>query len=832
MSRTRPATRRRRILSLIAAGSLAASLLSVAPAVPAAAQEPDPPASLPDSVTLVGSLQSELGCPGDWQPDCAATHLELDVATQTYSGTFAVPAGSHEFKVAINDSWDESYGQDGANIPLTLAGLASVEFGYDPVSHRVSLAPVDLPETSPEQNAALAGQSLRKDLTREQFYFVMADRFANGDPSNDAGKLTGDRLTTGLDPTAKGFYHGGDLKGITDKLDYLKGLGVTSIWMTPSFKNKPVQGTGDNVSAGYHGYWITDFTQIDPHLGTNEELKTLIDEAHGKGLKVFFDIITNHTADVISTKSNYITKKDRPYTDAAGNAFDDIPFATGDTFPTLDPQTSFPYVPVLAPGDEDVKEPGWLNNPTYYHNRGNANFDGTEGDVYGDFVGLDDLFTEQPKVRDGLIDIYKSWAEFGIDGFRIDTVKHVNIGFWQKFSPEVLKAAKEAGKDKFFMFGEVYDANPKNTSRFTTEGKLQATLDFGFQAQATAFGQGKPTVGLRDLFANDDYYTDADSNVYSAPTFLGNHDMGRIGNFLTSASSGPAELQQRDELAHSLMYVTRGQPVVYYGDEQGFVGDLDSPGDQNARQDMFPSRVATYNDDPLIGTDKTTADDNFDTSHPLYQYISPAVRAAEEQPRARRWRPDSPVRLRQGGRLRLQPDRRQGPDRVRRRGQQLDLRGHRDVRHLHREGPLPRCLAAGAASAAQRQGGPGHRHRAAAVGLGVEGGGAGQALEVRARRVLQDPGRRRGRRRARRGRGVRTGRRVQPGFPGLATRRDHRVDAARHRRQRAVPGVPRRQRAGEGHLGGVSRRAEGQRRSLVGRQHLRRRRGRGSTLAG
>ncbi len=626
MHRPRPAVRPHRALSLIVAGSLAASMLSLLPASPAAAQEPDQPAALPGSVTLVGTMQSELGCSADWQPDCAATHLQLDPASQTYHRTFALPAGAQEFKIAVNNSWDESYGADGAaggaNMPLTLAGPAAVDFGYHPVSHRVSLTPIDLPTTSGRENAALAGQSLRTDLTREQFYFVMADRFANGDPGNDAGGLTGDRLTTGLDPTAKGFYHGGDLKGITEKLDYLKGLGVTSIWMTPSFKNKPVQGTGDDVSAGYHGYWITDFTQIDPHLGTNEELKTLVDKAHGKGLKVFFDIITNHTADVISTPSDYITKEERPYTDAAGKPFDDIPFATGNTFPTLDAQTSFPYVPVLAPGDKNVKVPAWLNDPTYYHNRGNANFDGTEGDVYGDFVGLDDLFTEQPTVRDGLIDIYKTWAAFGIDGFRIDTVKHVNIGFWQKFSPEVLAAAAKAGKDKFFMFGEVYDADPRNTSRFTTEGKLQATLDFGFQAQATAFGQGKPTVGLRDLFADDDYYTDADSNVYSAPTFLGNHDMGRIGNFLTSVSSDPGQLQQRDDLAHSLMYLTRGQPVVYYGDEQGFVGDLQSPGDQNARQDMFPSRVASYNDDPLIGTDKTTADDNFDTTHPLYRYIS------------------------------------------------------------------------------------------------------------------------------------------------------------------------------------------------------------------
>ena len=629
-------TRRRAAISLVAAATLVTSLLTVAPTV-AVAAEPVPP----ESVTLAGSLQSELGCAGDWDAACEATDLHLDVASQTYAGTFDVPAGSYEYKIAINHGWDENYGQDGVlagpNIPLVLQGPVSIQFGYDPESHRVSVTPRNLKATTPEQDTALAGNSLRKDLTREQFYFVMADRFANGKASNDAGGLTGDRLVTGLDPTAKGFYHGGDLKGIKDKLNYLQGLGVTSIWMTPSFKNKPVQGTGVNVSAGYHGYWITDFTQIDPHLGTNEELTELIDAAHGKGMKVFFDIITNHTADVISYQEPaptdgdypYISKTASPFTDINGSAFDDLTYANGTEFPKLD-ATSFPYTPVFpTEADKTVKVPAWLNDPTYYHNRGNANFDGTEGDVYGDFVGLDDLFTAQPAVRDGLIDIYKTWAEFGIDGFRIDTVKHVNIEFWQQFSPKILEAAKNAGRDKFFMFGEVYDPNPKNTSRFTTEGDLQATLDFAFQSKATAFAQGRPTTELRDLFASDDYYTDTNSNVYSSPTFLGNHDMGRIGKFLSDTEEDPGLLLQRDELAHSLMYLTRGQPVVYYGDEQGFTGD---GGDQDARQDMFPSQVASYNDDTLIGTDARTDVDNFDSSHPLYQEISALSKLRKNNP--------------------------------------------------------------------------------------------------------------------------------------------------------------------------------------------------------
>jgi hypothetical protein len=126
----------------------------------------------------------------------------------------------------------------------------------------------------------------------------MADRFENGSTENDTGGMSGDRLEHGFDDTDKAFYQGGDLKGLLARIDYIQGLGSTSIWLTPSFKNKAVQ-LEDGPSAGYHGYWVTDFTQIDPHLGTNAELRALVDKAHQRGMKVYFDIITNHTADVI-----------------------------------------------------------------------------------------------------------------------------------------------------------------------------------------------------------------------------------------------------------------------------------------------------------------------------------------------------------------------------------------------------------------------------------------------------------------------------------------------------------------------------------------------------
>ncbi|MDQ0616537.1 glycosidase [Arthrobacter globiformis] len=308
--------------------------------------------------------------------------------------------------------------------------------------------------------------SLRTPVTGENFYFVMADRFSNGDAGNDQGGLGPDPMVSGFDPTRKGFYNGGDLNGLLDKIDYIQGLGTTAIWLTPSFKNKAVQP--EDNSAGYHGYWVTDFTQIDPHLGTNAELKALIGEAHSRGMKVYFDIITNHTADVIGYKegarTGYVSKDKEPYRTASGEAFDDRDFAGRADFPKLDAGTSFPYTPVLDPTEQNLKVPAWLNDPTLYHNRGDTTFAG-ENSFYGDFFGLDDLFTEHPTVVAGMTDIYETWIrDFGVDGFRIDTMKHVNDEFWQQFGPDVLAYAKAYGKDEFFMFGEVFDTSKSNTS--------------------------------------------------------------------------------------------------------------------------------------------------------------------------------------------------------------------------------------------------------------------------------------------------------------------------------------------------------------------------------
>ena len=153
------------------------------------------------------------------------------------------------------------------------------------------------------------------------FYFLLTDRFANGSTANDTGGIAGGPDASGFDPTRISHYHGGDFIGLTSKLDYIKGLGVTAIWITPPFVNKPMQ----EGTAGYHGYWILDFTRIDPHLGTEAEFREFVAQAHARGLRVYLDIVVNHTADVIKYRdgtTNYIDMAKPPYRDADGRPFD------------------------------------------------------------------------------------------------------------------------------------------------------------------------------------------------------------------------------------------------------------------------------------------------------------------------------------------------------------------------------------------------------------------------------------------------------------------------------------------------------------------------------
>ncbi|MGO2557750.1 pullulanase-type alpha-1,6-glucosidase [Brachybacterium sp.] len=583
----------------------------------------------PDQPVLTGSLQDELGCQEDWDPACEATALAATDTAGQWESTFEIPAGQFEVKATIGGSWETAYGLDGGdeNIPLAVAAPTRVTFRFDEETSRLSVVLADQDGEYTGGDEELAEAPYRHPGGGEVFYFVLTDRFANGDPSNDTGGIEGERLDHGFDPADKGFYQGGDIAGLHERLDYIENLGMTSIWLTPSFTNNPVQGEGGDASAGYHGYWITDFTTIDPHLGTNEELKALIEDAHSRGIKVYFDIITNHTADLIDYEEGeygYVDQATSPYLDADGNPVDVTAAAQSPDFPAMDPATSFPYTPVRSEGQPRMV-PEALNDVTMYHNRGNSTWEG-ESVTFGDFDGLDDLMTEDPRVVETMEDIYTTWMDFGIDGFRIDTAKHVDLAFWQTFTGTLVEhqAAAPAG-EQFFTFGEVYDADAQKLSPYVRETEMDSVLDFAYQSSATNWARGYTAQGMSALFASDDHYTTPGSSAADLPTFVGNHDMGRIGSLL----SGSDRLDERAAFAHETMLLTRGQPVIYYGDEQGFVGDGN---DKDARQSMFASQVPSYLDDDLIDGTPYGDGDHFSTDAQLYPLISELAQLRSSTP--------------------------------------------------------------------------------------------------------------------------------------------------------------------------------------------------------
>ncbi len=496
-----------------------------------------------------------------------------------------------------------------------------------------------------------AAASFRDRLPQDEtVFFLLPDRFDNGDAGNDRGGLSGDRLTAGFDPAAKGFYHGGDIKGLTGKLDYIQGLGATAIWVAPIFKNKPVQGAPGHESAGYHGYWITDFTTVDPHFGSDADFRALVAAAHARGMKVYMDIIANHTADVIQYRECasgcvYRSRADFPYSRSAGSGAAINPGFAGDSVQTAAnfarlTDHRYAYTPFVPAAEARVKHPAWLNDPAFYHNRGETTYTG-ESSTMGDFAGLDDLMTENPRVVQGMIEIYGGWIDrFGVDGFRIDTAKHVNPEFWQTFVPAMLARAKAKGIPNFHIFGEVYTeaVDPGVLAAHTRIDKLPAVLDFAFRrAVVDAVTGTAGTDGFVRLFAGDALYAGGAAAALQLPTFLGNHDLGRLGFQLRKAlpQASEDETLRRAMLANAMLFGLRGVPVVYSGDEQGFTGH---GADQDAREDMFGSRVASYNDNRLIGTAATTATPRFDSGHPLYRQIASLAQLRAATPALRRGR--------------------------------------------------------------------------------------------------------------------------------------------------------------------------------------------------
>ncbi|MDQ3380348.1 MAG: alpha-amylase family glycosyl hydrolase [Actinomycetota bacterium] len=474
---------------------------------------------------------------------------------------------------------------------------------------------------------ALAKPPTYTAFASERIYFVLPDRYANGDPTNDRGGRTGSRTQTGYDPTDSGWYHGGDLRGLTGGctdtrkgLARIKDIGFTAIWIAPVIAQKSVQGD----SAAYHGYWGLDFTSVDPHLGSDEDFAAFADCAHRLGLKVYLDVVVNHTADAIllGGGGGFRSSDDVPYRDCKGRPYSAQRYAGGKRFPCVSARYQ-PREPVVL-ANRGAKKPAWLNQVTRYHNRGDIDFSSCSAACLeqGDFFGLDDIFTEQPLVVAGLAEVYGGWIRrYRIDGFRVDTAKHVDRAFFRAWTPRIRAVAEAAGVRDFEIFGEVFEADAVALSSFVRDRAVPNVIDFPLQDALVRYAGGSAGAkGIASRLADDDYFRRTNGVAPTPATFLGNHDIGRAALKIKEQGGGDgAELLQRTLLGHSLLYLLRGAPVVYYGDELGIVG---RGGDKSARQDLFPTGVPEWRTEERVGSPPIGAGSSFDVvSHPVSSHL-------------------------------------------------------------------------------------------------------------------------------------------------------------------------------------------------------------------
>lgn len=338
-------------------------------------------------------------------------------------------------------------------------------------------------------------------------YQVLVDRFQNGDRSND------DFGKGEYNPNDLGMYHGGDWKGLTSRLDYIKNLGVTAIWLSPISQQEPLSRDGKEGS--YHGYFTKDFATPNEHFGTRADLINLVSTAHAKGMKVVLDVVPNHTADYL-----------------AGSSSSYLP--TG-------------YSPASP-----------LNNGSYYHHLGDCRFDGTESQAQienCDLGGLDDLDQSNPAVSNYLLNTYKDWVQgVGFDGLRVDAARSIPQPW--------LKTLEESTGVP--TFGEIFVGDVNYVAPY--QNYEWGVLDFPyFFAVRDTLAADSDMNSLSALFAQDIKY----KNPNRLETFIDNHDRAR---FLSRAGDN----YQRLRSAMTVLLTSRGVPVIYYGTEQGDNGNMNA----------------------------------------------------------------------------------------------------------------------------------------------------------------------------------------------------------------------------------------------------------------
>ena len=420
------------------------------------------------------------------------------------------------------------------------------------------------------------------DWRDEVIYQVVTDRFDNGDTGNDsAGGV-------GPDPTNLARYQGGDWKGLTRRLDYIRELGGTTVWISPLVAGQDRMGKWD----GYHGYWALDFTRHNPHFGDVADLRELTRQAHRRGMKVILDMVTNHTSQVFFYDL-----------DGDGKATDSERFPT---FSTPGPYkaplvwlTPRPRLFRYATGSR-VGEPAELEiSDKHFHRRGQiSDFTSRTHMELGDFpTGLRDLDTENQELLDAMVDTYTYWVgRTDVDGFRVDAVPHVGHAFWAGFSRQLRLALAARGKNKFLLLGEAFHRDPKIVASYTRAGELDSVFDFslkwevidGFILDGKAASTTLKALEIyRSLYSTVAQPGGVGLTPWQARvSFADNHDMKRLRGELNDANAA--------ELAMTLVFTVDAIPAVYYGTEQGFSGG----GDHDSREVMwktgFPTTHRTF----------------------------------------------------------------------------------------------------------------------------------------------------------------------------------------------------------------------------------------------
>ena len=421
------------------------------------------------------------------------------------------------------------------------------------------------------------------DWRDQVIYFVMTDRFADGNPRNN------DQGAGEFDPRLAGKYSGGDLAGLRARLDYIRGLGATAVWITPPVANQWADPLAQYT--GYHGYWAEHFMRVDKHLGSLDGYKRLSHELHVRGMYLVQDIVVNHTGNFFKYGASWDHRDPtRGYTANTGSR--PVPRPRQSPFKLNDP-----------------RDPAQRRAGIYHWTPDVSDYKDTNQELNFQMSGLDDLNTENPAVRRALRQSYGFWVrEVGVDAFRVDTAFYVPADYFADFmnsrdarAPGMNEVARRTGRKQFHVFGEGFGIDPpfadeqaRKIERYMTgdQGQplLPGMLNFALYGGLTdVFARGRPTAELGHRISA---MMGLHARPHLMPTFIDNHDVDR---FLAGGSM--AGLRQ----ALLALMTLPGIPVIYYGTEQGFT---------QQRASMFAAGWGSG------------GRDHFDTAAPLYRSIA------------------------------------------------------------------------------------------------------------------------------------------------------------------------------------------------------------------